>query len=175
MMFAEIERLRLIEPLERKGGDLSRRILDMENRLKDEGGDRNTNEMDDGSSFSLTKRDCDAVNLWLSTSDLKDGMKSLMTQLEGIGKHLAELQQGSDASPFGLKIIESNRECSELMDLRLRDMMAELQSRLQGCESQLGAMTLATQMVCNHGIISFVFSYFSVTLLIFRNFAWAIS
>lgn len=150
MMFAEIERLRLLEPLERKGGELSLRILDMENRLQDEEGSRKTSHMGDGSSFSLTKRDCDAIRLWLSTSDLKDGMKSLLLQLEAMRRHLNNVKNNFGPSSVGLSTNRFNQECSKYMDLRMEEIMAEFQSRLQGCESQLGAMTLATQMVRNH-------------------------
>lgn len=149
MMFAEIERLRLLEPLERKGGELSLRILDMENRLQDDGVDRELKDKANDSSFSLTKRDCDAIRLWLSASDLKDGMKSLLPQLEAIRERLADIQPSLSFNALGMRIDRWNEECSQLMDLRLKEMIAEFQSRLEGCESQLGAMTLATQMVCN--------------------------
>lgn len=162
MMFAEIERLRLIEPLEDMGVDISRRILEMENRLRDDGsvperdkiagGDGNrkntqTRGGQEGTSPSLTEKDCQAIKLWLETSALKDSMKNFLLQLGAMKKHLLKIEQNLGSLPAKTNIDRSNQLCSEYMDERLREIMEEIQSRLQGCETQLGAMMLAIQMV----------------------------
>lgn len=153
MIFAEHERRRLFNSMDEKSTKLGTRILELKNRVqKDVGKDaKKDTDKDAGKGQikqTMTQRDCDAIDLWRSMSSLKNGLESFHTELGSMRDHLhsvSELLPKHDAGSESLQTICDGPEI--YIDARLREMMAEFRSKIRSCESLLGSMTLATQMV----------------------------
>lgn len=148
MIFAEHERGRLLNAVDTKSTELEVRILELENRVKKPTKEEE-HEQDKGlRRQTMTQRDCEAIRLWREMSFLKDGLEGLLVELRSLRDHLQTLpksrpQHDSDSG--------SRQEMAQgpevYIDARLKEMIAELGSKIRSCEGDLGSMTLATQMV----------------------------
>ncbi|KAJ2993606.1 hypothetical protein NUW58_g1787 [Xylaria curta] len=140
MIWAQLERERLINKVDRKAADLRKRIIDMNNRLAHNGlSNRKSSQSDDSHLRSdsiemlggggtttqkhITQRECDAVNLWVDVSTLKNG-------LEASG-------QSSRSPPERDKVVPGKEQPDQISIHAYTD-------------SLLGGMTLATQTESNH-------------------------
>lgn len=141
MVFIELERKRLLDAGENKGSHLHQRVLDMEIRSKRQTKSGNKEE----SPASVSVRDSETIQMLLSMNELKNGLEGLLIQLSSIRDHLGKpseivLESGSeDGSDVGI--------CGMNIDLRLKEIMSELQSKLRSYKGLLDTMALATQMV----------------------------
>lgn len=155
MVFVELERKRLLNAMESKSSELDQRILDMEHRLQtDKAAKQENNKKSfpkkDGKVPTMTDRDCETIRMSLAMSDFKNGLEGLLTQILSMRNHL-----GKPSDKFTLEDEAEERErnsrdshaCGVEIDIRLKDITAELQSKLRSCNGRLEAITLATQMV----------------------------
>ncbi|OHE95971.1 hypothetical protein CORC01_08664 [Colletotrichum orchidophilum] len=152
MIFAEIERKRLFDLLDVEKTTLRRRILDLENKLRGEA-QGSISEKGDTEPFSST-RDCESTKLWIDVSSLKNGLESLMVQLQNLIEHSGNLATTQfkppvDGSHEVDKYIEERRTGSRIV-MRLREMVDELGSKIRSCQGLLGGMSLAAQMESNY-------------------------
>jgi hypothetical protein len=103
MIFAELERERLLYSLRRKVPDLRQRILDMENRLRHEkekdmrklgrrkfrkdheSRPKKSSEKEDP-GYTIMEKECEATKLWVWVDMLKAGVEGLITVLQRIDK-----------------------------------------------------------------------------------------
>ncbi|KAK1508845.1 hypothetical protein CABS01_08075, partial [Colletotrichum abscissum] len=118
VIFAELERARLVGLLDREKEALAKRILELENKLRGE----------DQSSIS-EKADSEP------TSQTRDSTTYFKSPVEGsnkIDEHAEERRAGSR------------------IEMRLREMVDELGSKIRSCEALLGGMSLAAQMESNY-------------------------
>lgn len=146
MIFAEHERKRIFNAIERKSTELEERILELQKRVtKDPTKEVGTQTAKDP---TMTQRDCEAIELWRSMSSLKNGLESLLAELGSMRDHLKTLPESR------IKPYQDQGRSQEIVqgpevyiDARLKEMMAELRSKIRSCESLLGGITLATQMV----------------------------
>lgn len=150
MIFVELERKRLLDASEVKGSELHQRVLDMEVRSKRQ---RQKNLKGEIKSPEREKRsptvatgDSETIQMLLSMNELKNGLEAFLIQLVSMRDHLGKpseitlarhLDNGSTTDVCGVNI-----------DLRLREIAAELQSKLRSYQGLLETLTLATQMVC---------------------------
>ncbi|KAI1427399.1 hypothetical protein F5Y12DRAFT_783300 [Xylaria sp. FL1777] len=159
MIFVECERTRLLNKLERKGGDLYNRIIDMENRLKQDAPGKSGHSSDlekDRSNRNITQRECEAVNLWVDVSALKNGLESLKTELTSMLQFSKEPLEnkilGSDPLRHHSYIparIEDRNSCSSIQ-ARIHDIIVEIESRIRRTQGVLVGMSLATQTESNY-------------------------
>ncbi|KAI0009020.1 hypothetical protein F4779DRAFT_405981 [Xylariaceae sp. FL0662B] len=146
MIFVELERKRLLNLLEKKDSDLRQRILDMENKLGIQ-----KKKPDNAKKQSPTEKDCEAINLWIDVSTLKNGIESLKAQLVFMIEHsraLPEIICKPDKD--GAHQCHSECEANLMIQSRLEEMIAELDGKARSCEALLGAMTLASRMEWNY-------------------------
>ncbi|KAI1263404.1 hypothetical protein F5Y18DRAFT_438105 [Xylariaceae sp. FL1019] len=154
MTFFEFERKRLMDTLDLKRGELRQRILDMNNRLKEEGVrsslSSRSSDSEQGGSDIITRRECDAVNLWVDVSTLKNGLQSFNKQLELMSE---ASKKPLERSPI---FIEQTHEQDELLQhssssiqARLHDITVEIDSNIKIAESLLGGMSQAAQAESN--------------------------
>lgn len=159
MIFAEFERKRLFNMLERKNTEVAQGILDMENKIKH---DEQTagKRLGPGLIQAITQKDCDSTKLWLSISKLKNGLESLKTQLASMSKHARMLSDTVFTEVEGEH--DRQRESGARVDSRIQEIIAEIESKVRTCDGLLGGMTLSMQMVsepnhtddhtsCHHG------------------------
>lgn len=142
MIFAEHERKRLLNEVDKRSTELEKRILELENRVNKD------TEKEAKARQTMTQRDCEAINLWRSMSSVKNGLESLKTELGSMKNHLhtiSKCMNGNESASGSLRKLQEGPEVH--IDARLKEMMAELQSKIRSCEGLLGSMTLATQMV----------------------------
>ncbi|KAI1278880.1 hypothetical protein F5Y07DRAFT_359772 [Xylaria sp. FL0933] len=161
VMFAELERRRLLNKLDTKGGDLRKRIIDMENRLRHDGPRKSAQSSDsekekDSSNRNITQRECEAVNLWVEVSSLKNGLESLKTELssmlESSQKPLENQvtdQDPLDDGGFPERKIQQKLVFDNIQG-RLHDMIVEIDSITRRTQSLLQGMSLATQTESNY-------------------------
>ncbi|KAI3327008.1 hypothetical protein HD806DRAFT_379855 [Xylariaceae sp. AK1471] len=154
MMFSELERKRLINMVDAKGGDLRKRIIDMENRLRQEGPRKSEQSSDsekDSTSRGITQRECEAVNLWVEVSSLRNGLESLKTELKSILENSKKPLENEillgDSDKQGDQL---HKHSSESIQARLNDMVVEIDSVARRTGSLLGGMSLATQTESNY-------------------------
>lgn len=143
MIFVELERKRLLAAAEAKGSKLHQRVLDMEIRSKKQE-NRRLGKREQRSPTSSTG-DTDTIHMLLSMNALKNGLEALLEQLSSIRNHLGKPSDTMSANELDEGSISD--ACGVNIDLRLKEIMAELQSKVRGYEGLLGAITLATQMV----------------------------
>lgn len=145
MVFAELERKRLLNVLERKSSELSQRILDVENGLKQ---DEQSTERSEHSRVTLAERDCETTRLWISVSKLKNGLKSLKTQLSSMRAHCNCLSQPALQDQVGkTREYRTEPESGERMQARMQEIMDEFDTKIGQCDSVLGGTSLAAQIV----------------------------
>ncbi|KAK8134610.1 hypothetical protein PG984_006622 [Apiospora sp. TS-2023a] len=163
MMFLELERTRLLEALREKAGNLTQRILEMENRLSNFADEEETvkqqndasekdvaarNAEQDKTQDKMLQKDCQATNDWVLVSGLKNGLQSLIAVVGSMTEHSHNFREENetDTSPTAgnRRLYTGN---TEKFQARLKEMDIELQSEVRKCEGLLGSMALATQMV----------------------------
>jgi len=144
MLFAELERKRLLNLLDREKTKLQQRILEMENRLRGE-----TEERADSMETSAAVKDCEATKSWIDASKLKNGLESLRTQLTGMMAHSRMLRESVllAGPPDKTGSATSQRTTGELVESRLSEMIAEFDCNIRSYDSLLGGMGMAAQMV----------------------------
>lgn len=146
MVFAEHERKRLFNAIDEKSTELEERILELETRVK-KGKHRKKGQK----ILPMAYRDCEAIDLWRSMSSLKNGLESLHTELGSMREHLhAMLESLPKHNPDSGDLRGLGQGPDVYIDARLKEMMAEFQSKIRNCEGLLGSMTLATQMEWNY-------------------------
>lgn len=148
MVFLELERQRVINSFERKSTGLNQKVLDLQNRAHKE---TYMNQCEGTQNKNMTERDCEAIRLWLELSSLKNGLESLREQLASIRAHLEELSDEQSGSSSGEQDnVNREQRVGIYIKLRLNAMILELQSKIRHCETSLGGMTMATQMVTQY-------------------------
>jgi hypothetical protein len=148
MLFAELERKRLLNLLDREKTNLQQRILEMENRLRGETEDRTDSMETNTNEPSAAAKDCEATKSWIEASKLKNGLESLRTQLTGMMAHSRMLRESIFAAhPDETGNAISEHTTGELMESRLNEMIAEFDCNIRSYDSLLGGMGMAAQMV----------------------------
>lgn len=143
MIFVELERKRLLNAGEAQGSNLRQRVLDMD--IKSRSPEEKISKRKT-SRPTVSTGDSETISMLLSMNELKNGLEALLMQLPSMRDHL---DKPSDIKLPSLPIERSVIDiCGVNMDLRLKEMMMELQSKLRKYEGLLGTITLATQMVC---------------------------
>lgn len=98
---------------------------------------------------NMLEKDCKATKNWLMVSKLKNGVQSLIAILDAIAAHSQEFseetEEDSSTSSAGNRGIYTSN--TETFQDRLTEMVTELNSEVQNCDSLLGGMSMATQMV----------------------------
>ncbi|KAK5657519.1 hypothetical protein OQA88_3091 [Cercophora sp. LCS_1] len=151
MVFAELERKRLLNLLDREKTKLQQRILEMENRLRGETEGRTDSMETNANEPSAAAKDCEATKSWIDASKLKNGLESLRTQLTSLIAHSRMLQQSIFPSPpdqGGSPI--SEHATGEMIEARLNEMIAEFDCNIRSYDSLLGGMGMAAQMEWNY-------------------------
>lgn len=146
MVFAELERKRLVGMLDTEKTVLKQRILNLENKLRGEASAAGT--LAKAKSLEKTQedvdsqvQDCESTKLWIDVSSLKNGLESLNAELGKMVIHSRELATTVLAGHA------EKRKTGERIEARLREMVAEINSKVRSCDSLLGGMALAAQMV----------------------------
>ncbi|KAI0185953.1 hypothetical protein EV127DRAFT_411708 [Xylaria flabelliformis] len=154
MMHSELERKRLLHHLDTKGRFLWKRIIDMDNRLREERPRKlvqSSNLEKDSANRNITQRECEAVKVWVEVSALKNGLESLKTGLNAIlensKKPLENAIVGDDDDKQNDKI---RKHTSENIQTRVNDMIVEIESIARRTSGHLVGMSLATQTESNY-------------------------
>ncbi|KAI0913781.1 hypothetical protein F4823DRAFT_621977 [Ustulina deusta] len=153
MIYAERERERLLNKIDTKGGALRKRIIDMESRLRLDEPRKSIQSSDsekESSNRSITQRECEAVNLWVEVSSLKNGLESLKTELTSMleisKKPLENNIPGHDTQSFEIL----GKHPRDSIQARIHDMIVEIDSITRRNRSLLVGMSLATQTESNY-------------------------
>ncbi|KAI0146357.1 hypothetical protein GGR57DRAFT_478949 [Xylariaceae sp. FL1272] len=172
MLWAELERRRLINDIDEKSAALWKSIRHMNDSLdKDDmlsisrsramgsnsGGSNNGRDRIRMTKIGTaqkesTQRECQAVNLWVDVSTLKSGLSSFKAQLTSM---LASLQTSREAEveawkPERAEMDLIGKHTSDRIRRRLKEMMEEIESKIGYMDGVLGGMVLATQTESNH-------------------------
>lgn len=154
MIFAEIERKRLLTPLRNSNTkNLKARVEELENRLRNEGRwNRSSGSEKNDARLTLMQRDCEDTKAWDSVNKIKNGIESLIVVLESMDKSMdKELKTVCGGDPIlGVGTTEEQQKQAkrtELIQARLAEIIFELQCKVRDCKGLLGGMALATQMV----------------------------
>ncbi|KAI0521587.1 hypothetical protein F5B22DRAFT_544144 [Xylaria bambusicola] len=159
MIYADRERRRIVSKLDTKGGNLRKRIIEMETRLGQDGSresEQSSNSEKESSNRNITQRECDAVNLWVDVSSLENGLESLKTELNSM---LATSKKPLENEILGYDLLGpdsyhpdniSHRHSHDSIQARLHDMIVEISSIVRRTSSLLVAMSLATQTESNY-------------------------
>ncbi|EQB57286.1 hypothetical protein CGLO_02604 [Colletotrichum gloeosporioides Cg-14] len=149
LIFVELERKRLFNFLEREQSALEKWILDLEHKLRLESQvpRLGTNDVE----LASQSRDSQSTKLWIDVSSLRNGLESLRDQLVKMIQHSEVLATTVFKQPDeGSDEIDSHSEertTGERIKTRLSEMLAEFDSKVRTCDSLLGGMALAAQMV----------------------------
>lgn len=155
MIFAELERKRLLNMLDAEQTTLRQRILDLENKLRGEaraGSPLKAENFEKAQEdVMLRAQDCESTKLWIDVSSLRNGLESFKFELQKMISHLQELATTllrplSEDSQVGDQHVET-RKTGARIEMRLREMISEIDSKVRSCDSLLGGMALAAQMV----------------------------
>ncbi|KAK0719296.1 hypothetical protein B0H67DRAFT_660748 [Lasiosphaeris hirsuta] len=151
MLFAELERKRLLNLLDREQTRLQQRLLEMENELRGEAaGVAAILEKPDGDTAAAVK-EYESTRLWIDVSKLKNSLESLKTQLASMTGHSRMLRQSVlVARPGEADTLARERATGEVIESRLGEMMGEFDSKIRSCESLLGGFGMAAQMDWNY-------------------------
>jgi len=176
MIFATLERGRLLNQLERSGDGLSQRIMDLKIHLREDdddifsaepqgmparlgrparrwffrrekAGSTESRRGSDERPASTSTKECEATELWIQVSSLKDGLESFRDQLQGMLEHcrwLTRMAAGSDDGAFRLV---TDPETGEKAERMLAHMVGELDCKIRSSKSVLGGMVMAMQVV----------------------------
>lgn len=175
MLWAQLERKRLINNVDRKTADLRKKIIDMNNRLALDGlGSKLSCQSGNSETSSdsielvagggrgggttqkdITKRECAAVNLWVDVSTLKNGLEAFKTELGAMLARSRDPWENRDIfrPPNDTRRPDENeifRHASDRIQQRLTEMIVEIEGKVRYTDSLLGGMTLATQTESNH-------------------------
>ncbi|KAK1528639.1 uncharacterized protein CCOS01_06473 [Colletotrichum costaricense] len=152
MIFAEIERARLFDLLDKERTTLEQRILDLETKLRGEA-QSPTSEKADPEPL-LRMRDCESTKLWMDVNRLKNGLQSLRIQLQNMIEHSENLAMTYFKPPVegkdGIDKYVEERRTGNRIEMRLREMVDEFGSKIRTCEGLLGGMSLSAQMESNY-------------------------
>lgn len=153
MIFAELERKRLLNVMDEKATQLVARILDWEYRAERDmrtemEQDPNLQARNAHDDHTMIERERGAIQLWLSISRLQNGLESMTAELSSMRDHLQTVRGPMPKqSPKGKGVEKMDPEPGIYIDARLKEIIAELRSKIRECEGLLGGMTLVTQMV----------------------------
>lgn len=148
MLFVELERRRLLDTMDDKSTKLDRRILEMKTKLKNEAGGWLSKKQESAQERTLTERDSEAIDLWRSISQLTNGLQTLLSLIKSLRDHLGGLSQTRPGVDLGhISVYPDEKDNDVYIGSRLQQMMAEIHSKLRGCEGLLQSMQLAMQMV----------------------------
>jgi len=184
MIFAELERRRLLEQLGLRQGQLSQRIMDLKNQLREEHTDvmdndvdglrtklnnasngqgwfvfwrgsmnsrRRSHSSDSDKPTSFGVNECEAAEVWIQVSKLKNGLQSFRAQLKGLLEHSKELSKTLLASQpqasGGAYISSEMAKTGQRAEARIERMVTELECEIRNSESILNGMVMATQVV----------------------------
>ncbi|KAH8891596.1 hypothetical protein GQ53DRAFT_823615 [Thozetella sp. PMI_491] len=141
-LFAELERKRLLNLLEREKTRLRQRILDVDIEPHNDDQKCHADKIEPASSTELTKA-------WITLSQLKNGLESLKSQLVTMVEHSKWLS----GSIFQLRLSEPGhcaleRAMGKVIEDRLQAITSELESQTRSYESLLGGMTMVAQIAC---------------------------
>lgn len=151
MLFVELERKRLLDEMDVKYGALERRVLDMKTKLKTEAGGTRSwvfKKLEGPKITTLTERDFLAVELWRSINRLTNGLQTLLGILESLREQLGGSIHSRRFGAHDQELIYPDyHKNSMYIGSRLQEMMAEIRSKLRGCEGLLQSMQLIMQSV----------------------------
>ncbi|KAK7978225.1 hypothetical protein PG988_005715 [Apiospora saccharicola] len=171
MMFVELERTRLLAALRRETSSLDQRIMEMKSRLSNTPQENGKNEKDSVANETILDKDCKATKDWLLVSKLQNGVHSLLTILDCIKAHSMEFlkEPVTDKAPVD-NWMGNTRKFQD----RLAEMEIELRSEVRKCDSLLGGMSLATQMVSksNHNPRAVYLAIWPLSFLITAEQEW---
>lgn len=142
MLFAEVERKRLLDVLSLQETNVKQRILAMENRIRQDAEKRNSTS---AGVTEMTQSDCDSTKLWLAISSLKNGLESLKTQLEAMARHSRMLSNTVFTDLEGEH--KSQRISGAKIVARLEEITVEFEGKVRTCDGLSGGLTLSMQMV----------------------------
>lgn len=148
MVFVELERKRLLDAGEDRGTNLRQRVLDMEIKSNMQGKEPQSIERGRVRP-SVSTGDSETIKMLLSMNELKNGLEGFLTQLSSMREHLGKPSDTTLANAFDKVNMAEMHGVN--IDLRLREMMIELQSKLRTYQGLLETITLATQMVWDSG------------------------
>jgi hypothetical protein len=137
MAFAELERRRLINRLERERRNLEQKLLDMD------GGNKifSSSGAETAGKSRLEEQPSESARLWLSVSRLKNSLENWKAELSKIASHCEDLSQRELATNVDAKHTGSKIEA------RLGEMMTECDAKIRDCQTVLDGMVIATQLV----------------------------
>ncbi|KAI1125076.1 hypothetical protein F5Y10DRAFT_15485 [Nemania abortiva] len=192
MIWAELERRRLIDGVDLKANPLWDGILHMNEALNNDhknmdslltkqshDGKSDRGSVGDSSNGSddmikmtrvgttqneITKRECEAVNLWVSVSTLKNGLESFKTELKSMlecsrdssdgeenqSPSQQQQQQQQQQRPEQVILGSIRKHAAHRIQHRLRSMIVEIEGKVRYTDSLLQGMVLATQTESNH-------------------------
>jgi hypothetical protein len=137
MVFAELERRRLVDELELERVSLEQKLLDMD------GSDKIPSSRDEKTSAkeSPGEQPSESARLWLSVSRLKNSLENWKTHLSKIISHCTSLSRrefatNAEITQTGMKI-----------EARLDEMVTECDANIRDCQTLLDGMMIATQLV----------------------------
>lgn len=142
MLFAEVERKRLLDILSLQETQVKQRILAMENRIKKDAAEKSSTS---AGVPEMTQSDCDSTKLWLSISSLKNGLESLKTQLEAMARHSRMLSDTVFTDSEGEH--NSQRQSGAKIVARLEEIIVEFEGKVRTCDGLSGGLTLSMQIV----------------------------
>ena len=160
MVFAELERRRLLDDFDGQKGMVYDRINYLKHKFRSDEKPRERSEQEtpngpfeeylepkEESDSELT--DSAATDIWMTACLLKTGLAGMKAQLvrmiehsEWLSKAYYSIAQGDRGDTY-----VNEREVGERIEARLREMIDELDSKISHFETLLGGMSLATQMV----------------------------
>ncbi|CAN8103076.1 unnamed protein product [Discula destructiva] len=141
MVFVELERKRLLDAAADQGTSLRQSVLEMENRSRNQD-EKNAERAKSNSAGSAG--DSEIIKMLLSMNALKNGLAGFLTQLSSMRDHLGK------PSEITLAQASAGESLSDAdgvnIDSRLKEVMAEFESKLRIYQGLLETITLATQM-----------------------------
>ncbi|KAK8107220.1 uncharacterized protein PG998_009233 [Apiospora kogelbergensis] len=149
MVFVEVERRRLIDSLRGEMSILNQRLLDIKGRLSSPPAPPEDLPEKDEATDKMLEKDCEAAQLWSKVSELKNGVQSLTIILESISTHSRSFLPDTEADLSHSARLRYTHN-TEKFQARLEEIMIELKSEVEKCDSVLGGMSLATQMEWNY-------------------------
>lgn len=143
MVFVELEHQRLLDDAEAQGTELKEQIIKMEARSKMQ---EQQHHYKTKESPQDPKGDLQIFRMLQTMDGIKNGLEGLHEQLSSMRDHLGRPSEITLAK--GSKEEDLSYICNVNIDLRLKEIMSEIRNKVRSYEGLLGAITLATQMVC---------------------------
>ncbi|KAI1124968.1 hypothetical protein F5Y10DRAFT_248218 [Nemania abortiva] len=159
MVWAELERQRLINKVDRKTDDLWENISRMNDRFmryelprssldsSDSRGAGNMIKMD-----TITQNGKDTtVHLWVDVNTLKSGLESFLTELKSMLENSqSPLENDEIFGQSGGEPEQIRKHSSDRIQNRLNEMMTEIKSKVKYTNGLLEGITLGMQTESNH-------------------------